>query len=48
MKHIVCNHCVEHFAFHFYAVVGEYHDVVLQILSDFQNGLVSIDFFEFF
>ena len=48
MKDIMRNHRVEHFAFHLDAIVGEHHDVVLQILSDFQNRLVSIDFFEFF
>ena len=47
LEDVVGDHRVENLASNFNAVVGEYGDVVLDVLSDFKNFLRLVYFLEF-
>ena len=47
LENVVGDHRVENLASNFNAVVGEYGDVVLDVLSDFKNLLRLVYFLEF-
>ena len=47
LEDVVGNHCVENFSSDFNTIVGEYDDVILYVLPDFQNILRLVYFFKF-
>ena len=47
LDEVVGDHRVPHLAFQLDAIVGEHFEVVLQILSDFQDLGVFVHFFEY-